>query len=123
MTDAQTCISCGMPMRTTEEHAASDPSKNYCCYCAREDGQMKSYPEALSGMIAFLQSTQGLPEDAARSTAEQMMAKWSALEVLRGLTFRTRHAIDDQGVEGPTLSPQTRSKASSVVPVNQIWLS
>ena len=43
--DTQTCISCGMPMRTVEEHAAADPSKDYCHNCAREDGQMKSYDD------------------------------------------------------------------------------
>src|SRR5207245_1314483 len=39
------CISCGMPLRTDEDHAAGDPTKNYCKHCARPDGSLKSYDE------------------------------------------------------------------------------
>ena len=56
------CISCGMPLRTNEDHTASDPAKDYCRHCARPDGSLKSYDEALRGMTGFLQKTQGLDE-------------------------------------------------------------
>ena len=73
--DAMRCISCGMPMQTLEEHALKDATKDYCCYCARPDGTMKSYDEALVGMSGFLKKTQGLDDAAARETARAMMAK------------------------------------------------
>jgi hypothetical protein len=79
--DGDTCISCGMPMRTPDEHAQSDPGKPYCVHCAGEDGQLKSYPEVLAGFTAFLQHTQGLSQEAARDTAAQVLAKqpaWSS---------------------------------------------
>jgi hypothetical protein len=72
------CISCGMPLRTNEDHAASDPAKDYCRHCARADGSLKSYDEALAGMAGFLQKTQGLDEGVALSSAKAMMAKMPA---------------------------------------------
>jgi hypothetical protein len=76
--DAQSCVSCGMPMRSTEEHAAADPSKDYCHHCAHEDGRMKSYEEVLTGFTGFLQHTQGLQDEAARDAATQMLIKQPA---------------------------------------------
>ena len=72
------CISCGMPLRTNEDHAASDPAKDYCRHCARPDGSLKSYDEALRGMTGFLQKTQGLDESVALASAKAMMAKMPA---------------------------------------------
>ena len=74
----QQCTSCGMPLRNTEDHALGDPQKSYCRYCARPDGSLKSYDEALIGMSGFLRQTQGLDEQAATSMAKQMMAKQPA---------------------------------------------
>jgi Putative zinc ribbon domain len=71
---AQTCISCGMPLRTRDDHAASDESKPYCVHCGRADGSMKSYDEVLSGMTAFLIRTQGLADEPAQKAAAGMMA-------------------------------------------------
>ena len=68
------CISCGMPLRTKEEHAGGDESKNYCIHCARPDGSMKSYDEVLAGMTAFLVRTQGFDQEPARKAAAGMMA-------------------------------------------------
>ncbi len=76
--DVMTCISCGMPMRSTEEFAMGDRTKSYCCYCSRPDGTMRSYDEALAGMSAFLHRTQGIDEGAARDLAKAMMAKLPA---------------------------------------------
>jgi hypothetical protein len=72
------CISCGMPMTKPEQFAAGDTTKDYCVYCARPDGSLKSYDEALVGMTGFIVSTQGLDETAARSTAKAMMARMPA---------------------------------------------
>jgi len=76
--NATTCISCGMPLRTTQDHAAGDPSKNYCLHCARPDGSMKSYDEVLVGNAAFLTRTQGLDPHVARETAKTMLAQQPA---------------------------------------------
>jgi hypothetical protein len=70
----QQCISCGMPLRTPQEYAGGDESKNYCVHCARPDGSLRSYDEVLAGMTAFLVRTQGFDQEAARKAAVGMMA-------------------------------------------------
>jgi hypothetical protein len=72
------CISCGMPLRQSSDHAANDPEKDWCRHCAREDGSLKSYEEVLEGMSAFLVRTQGIDGQAARTMSANMMAKLPA---------------------------------------------
>ena len=72
------CIACGMPMKTKDDFAMGDESKDYCVYCARPDGTMQSYDEKLESMTGFIIKTQGLDEKAARSAAKGMMEKLPA---------------------------------------------
>jgi hypothetical protein len=76
--EAKRCISCGMPMSKDEEFAAGDRSKDWCRYCARPDGSLKSYDEALIGMTGFLVRSQGIDEKAAQAAAKEMMATMPA---------------------------------------------
>jgi len=69
------CISCGTPMEKAEDFPMGDKSKDYCLHCARPDGTMKSYEEALASMTQFMVETQGLDESVARDAAKNMMAK------------------------------------------------
>jgi hypothetical protein len=68
------CISCGMPLRVPEDHAAADPARDYCRHCARPDGSMKSYDEVLTGMTQFFVRTQGLDAAVAEGMAKQNMS-------------------------------------------------
>lgn len=72
------CISCGMPMNKPEDFAAGDESKDFCVHCARPDGSLKTYAEALVGMTGFIVRTQGLDDGAAKEAAKAMMAKMPA---------------------------------------------
>jgi len=72
------CISCGMPMTKAEDHAKGDPALDYCFHCARPDGSMNSYEEALKGMTGFITKTQGLDDAAAQDAARAMMANLPA---------------------------------------------
>lgn len=74
----KSCISCGMPLNEPADFAQGDTSKDYCLYCARPDGSMKSYEEELEGMTNFIVSTQGLDANVARSAAQRAMAKLPA---------------------------------------------
>lgn len=65
-------------MRTTADFPLGDETKEYCVHCARTDGTMKSYDEALGGMTAFIVHTQGLDESVARTTAVRLMATMPA---------------------------------------------
>lgn len=72
------CISCGMPMRNNEDFPNGDTTLDYCVYCARPDGTMKSWEEAVEGMTAFLVESQGLDKKVARDMAETNLAKLPA---------------------------------------------
>lgn len=72
------CIACGMPMSKPQDFAAGDTSKDYCHYCARPDGTMKSRTEVLDGLTAFIVRTQGLDPDAAKMAAQRGMASLPA---------------------------------------------
>ncbi len=74
----KTCIACGMPMKTKDDFAMGDESKDYCKFCARPDGTMQSYKEKLEGMTGFIIKTQGLDKEAAKNAAKGMMAKLPA---------------------------------------------
>lgn len=72
------CIACGMPMREKSDYAMGDESRDYCKFCAREDGSMQSYDEKLAGMAEFIVRTQGLDKDAAVKSAKNIMAQLPA---------------------------------------------
>ncbi len=65
-------------MEKKEDFALGDESKDYCLYCAREDGSMKSYEECVAGMTGFLVQSQGFDEAAAREMAIKNLAKLPA---------------------------------------------
>ena len=72
------CIACGMPMKTKEDFPSGDETKDYCKYCAKEDGSMQSYDEKLNSLTKFIVNTQGLDEQVANSAAKSMMEKLPA---------------------------------------------
>lgn len=74
----KTCIACGMPMKSKEEFAMGDESKDYCIYCAKSDGTMQSYEEKLESMTGFVVRTQGLDKDVAKNMAKEMLSKLPA---------------------------------------------
>ncbi len=74
----KTCIACGMPMKKKSEFAMGDESKDYCVYCANEDGSMHSFEEQKKSMTGFIIKTQGLVHEAAESAALSMMKKLPA---------------------------------------------
>ena len=78
MSDAPSCSSCGMPLRSAEDHALGDRTRDYCGHCARPDGSRKTYDEVHAGMTQFLQRTQGIDAAVASDMARQMMANLPA---------------------------------------------
>ncbi|NUP13300.1 MAG: AraC family transcriptional regulator [Polyangiaceae bacterium] len=67
------CIACGMPMMRAEDHALSDTSKEYCKHCARPDGSMRSYDEAVVGMTQWMVRTQGIDAEVAKQMAVETL--------------------------------------------------
>jgi hypothetical protein len=74
------CIACGMPMQQKSDFAMGDESKDYCVYCANEDGTMHSFEQKKSGLTDFIIKTQGLDPAAAESAALSMMRNLPAWE-------------------------------------------
>lgn len=75
------CNSCGMPFAKAEDHALGNPKNEYCIYCTREDGTLKSYEEILTGMAEFLVSSQAIDKSASLKIAEETLKSlpaWSA---------------------------------------------
>ncbi len=72
------CTSCGTPMEQLQDFPLGDLSKRFCSRCAKPDGSMKSYEEALQGMAAFMSSSQGIPLERAVSVAQRYMAEMPA---------------------------------------------
>ena len=72
------CIACGMPMKNEGDFAMGDTSKEYCVYCAKEDGSMQSFEEKKQSLINFTIKTQGLDEAVAEKAVENMMRQLPA---------------------------------------------
>ena len=72
------CIACGMPMKETPDFAMGDENKDYCVYCANDDGSMHSFEQKKESMTGFIIKTQGLAHEVAESAALSMMKKLPA---------------------------------------------
>lgn len=72
------CIACGMPMEKESDYPGGDMQKDYCVYCARKDGTMRSFEEAKEGMTHFIMKTQGFDETAAEKIAVNSMRRLPA---------------------------------------------
>lgn len=75
---SEICIACGMPMEKPEDHALGNVTKPYCLHCARPDGSMRSYEEAVAGMSYFMMRSKGLDENAAREAVIAIIKKLPA---------------------------------------------
>ena len=73
-----TCIAFGMPMQRPEDHAMGDTAKAYCLHCARPDGTMRSYDEAVAGMTQFMMRSHGLARQPAREAVVRMLSRLPA---------------------------------------------
>jgi Putative zinc ribbon domain len=48
-----TCISCGMPMNTAEEHAPGHPESGWCRYCSQPNGDLQEFEERFARMVQW----------------------------------------------------------------------
>ncbi len=72
------CICCGMPMNKKNDFAMGDESKDYCVYCAKEDGSMKSFDEAVEGMAEYMSESEKIDKNFARKKVLEYMKSMSA---------------------------------------------
>ena len=72
------CICCGMPMNKKNDFAMGDESKDYCVYCAKEDGSMKSVDEAVEGMAEYMSESEKIDKNFARKKVLEYMKSMPA---------------------------------------------
>ena len=72
------CICCGMPMNKKNDFAMGDESKDYCVYCAKEDGSMKSFDEAVEGMAEYMSEREKIDKKFARKKVLEYMKSMPA---------------------------------------------
>ena len=72
------CICCGMPMNKKNDFAMGDESKDYCVYCAKEDGSMKSFDEAVEGMAEYMSKSEKIDKNFARKKVLEYMKSMPA---------------------------------------------
>jgi hypothetical protein len=65
-------------MKQKSDFALGDENKDYCVYCANEDGAMHTFEQKKTGMADFIIKTQGIDRAAAESAALSMMKKLPA---------------------------------------------
>ena len=69
----KTCIACGMSMNENKDFAMGDKTKDYCCYCAKADGSMKSYEETLTAAIPWAMKEYKISREEAEKTVPQYL--------------------------------------------------
>ena len=72
------CICCGMPMNKKSDFAMGDESKDYCVYCSKEDGSMKSFDEAVEGMTEYMSESEKIDKNFARKKVLEYMKSMPA---------------------------------------------
>ena len=72
------CICCGMPMNKKNDFAMGDESKDYCVYCAKEDGSMNSFDEAVEGMAEYMSESEKIDKNFARKKVLEYMKSMPA---------------------------------------------
>ena len=77
------CICCGMPMNKKNDFAMGDESKDYCVYCAKEDGSMKSFDEAVEGMAEYMSESEKIDKNFARKKVLEYMKSMPAWKIGR----------------------------------------
>ncbi|MEO7993678.1 MAG: zinc ribbon domain-containing protein [bacterium] len=76
MTDA--CISCGFPVSEAIKHGAWTEGRDFCNYCANDDGSLRTYDEVQARYSQFLQQSESLDAAAATAKVAGILAKQPA---------------------------------------------
>lgn len=75
---AESCISCGMPMPSPEQHAPGNPDSTYCKFCSTPDGELQTYDERLERLTQFTMREQNIDREVAATKARERMAAMPA---------------------------------------------
>lgn len=73
-----TCTSCGMQMKTTEDHPVGHADSEWCKYCATPTGKLQSFDDRLANFTQWSMKKDGLPHDEAVQKARHYMSQMPA---------------------------------------------
>ena len=76
--ELKSCESCGMPMKTADEHGGGDVNNPYCVHCTDPEGRLKTREEVRAGMIRFFMSSEGKSREQAEEFVDEHMKKMPA---------------------------------------------
>ena len=69
------CFACGMPLEKKEDFAGGDESAQFCLYCAKEDGSVKSCEEIFEGGVQFFLGQIGGDREMAEKITRKNMSR------------------------------------------------
>lgn len=69
----QNCESCGMPMRTADDHALGDAGSAWCRHCSTEDGSLQPFEERFERMTQWAVRKDGLDRATAEAKTREYM--------------------------------------------------
>ena len=69
----ENCESCGMPMRTVEDHAPGHPDSTWCQHCSTVDGSLQPFEERFERMTQWAVRKDGLDRATAEAKTREYM--------------------------------------------------
>lgn len=83
------CQACGMPLTKKEDFAGGDENSNFCLFCTKEDGSVKSCEEVFEGGVQFFMGQIGGDREMAEKITRKnmnMQPYWAGkdCEILKG---------------------------------------
>jgi hypothetical protein len=83
------CQACGMPLTKKEDFAGGDETADFCLYCVKADGTVKSCEEIFAGGVQFFMSQIGDDRQLAEKITRKNMSRqpyWQThdCEILKG---------------------------------------
>lgn len=72
------CIACGIPMTSIGDYPLHDITKNYCKYCAHDDGRMKTFDEKWHDLTLSYVEKHNVDYPIAKQTAYTILKKLPA---------------------------------------------
>jgi Putative zinc ribbon domain len=72
------CVSCGMPMETAEDHAPKRPDSTWCRHCSTPEGDLQGFDERFERMMQWNMRQDGLDRTAAEAATRAYMRNMPA---------------------------------------------
>ena len=72
------CISCGMPLTKKEHFPNEDETKDFCVYCADDNGNLRPYDQVVENMAQFFAQMKNIDIEKAKDLVKEYMKEMPA---------------------------------------------